>query len=55
MDFPKVLPPGKAGNIKVKVETGKNLGEHTKMVTIKTNDPKQPSIVVNLVFNVKGS
>jgi hypothetical protein len=55
VDFPKVLPPGKAGNIKVKVETGKNLGEHTKSVTIKTNDPKEPSLVVHLVFNVKGS
>jgi hypothetical protein len=54
VDFPKVLPPGKAGSIKVKVQTGVAPGEHTKSVTIKSNDPANPSIVVDIVFNVKG-
>ena len=54
MNFPKVLPPGKAGTIKVKVETGTAPGEHVKSVTIKSNDPAQPSLVVELVFNVRG-
>jgi hypothetical protein len=53
VDFPKVLPPGKAGTIKVKVETGTAPGEHTKSVTIKSNDPSEPSVTVNLVFTTK--
>ena len=53
MDFPKVLLPGKAGSIKVKVETGKSPGPHTKAVTIKSNDPAEPSIKVQLTFDVK--
>lgn len=53
MDFPKVLSPGKAGTIKVEVKTGRAPGEHTKSVTIKSNDPNQPNVKVDLVFNVK--
>ena len=53
MDFPEVLPPGKAGTIKVKVETGKVEGPHTKSVTIKSNDPAKPSVKVDLNFTVK--
>ncbi|HEY3139146.1 MAG TPA: hypothetical protein VGL29_24210 [Blastocatellia bacterium] len=54
MDFPKVLRPGQAGTIKVKVETGKAPGEHVKSVTIKSNDPTDPSRIVQFVFDVKG-
>ena len=53
MDFPKVLPPGKAGTIKVKVETGKVEGPHKKSVTIKSNDPAKPSVKVDLTYIVK--
>lgn len=55
MDFPKVLRPGRSGAIKVEVETGKDPGPHSKTVTIKTNDPNEPSVVVNLKFDVKDS
>jgi hypothetical protein len=54
VDFPKVLRPGQAGAIKVKVETGKSSGEHVKSVTIKTNDPSDPSHIVQFRFDVKG-
>ena len=54
MDFPRVLPPGKAGAIKVKVDTGTSPGEHTKSVTIKSNDPLQPSVKIEFVFTTKG-
>ena len=54
MDFSKVLRPGQAGKIKVKVETGKSPGEHVKSVTIKSNDPTDPSRLVQFVFDVKG-
>lgn len=54
MDFPKVLRPGQAGKIKVKVATGKEPGEHVKSVTIKSNDPGDPSHIVQFVFDVKG-
>jgi hypothetical protein len=53
VDFPEVLPPGKAGTIKVKVETGKNTGPQVKSVTIKTNDPVKPSVKVDLTYTVK--
>jgi hypothetical protein len=53
VDFPKVLPPGKAGNIKIKLETGHSPGQHTKSVTIKSNDPDQPSVQIDLAFTVK--
>jgi hypothetical protein len=54
VDFPKVLRPGQAGIIKVKVETGKSPGPHTKSVTIKSNDPNDPSRIVQFEFDVKG-
>jgi hypothetical protein len=54
VDFPKVLRPGQAGKIKVKVDTGKSPGPHTKSVTIKSNDPSDPSHVVQFAFDVKG-
>lgn len=54
VDFPKVLQPGKAGIIKVKVDTGKAAGPHVKSVTIKSNDPVSPSLVVQFTFDVKG-
>jgi hypothetical protein len=54
VDFPKVLRPGQAGKIKVKVETGKSPGEHVKSVTIKSNDPSDPSHMVQFAFDVKG-
>ena len=54
MDFPKVLRPGQAGAIKVKVDTGKAPGVHTKSVTIKSNDPTNPSTTLQFEFDVKG-
>ena len=54
MDFPKVLRPGQVGKIKVKVDTGKSPGPHTKSVTIKSNDPSDPSHIVQFAFDVKG-
>jgi hypothetical protein len=54
VDFPKVLRPGQAGKIRVKVETGKSPGEHVKSITIKSNDPSDPSRIVSFVFDVKG-
>lgn len=53
MDFPKVLPPGKTGSIRVKVDTGHSPGPHTKYVTIKTNDPDNSKVMVHLSYNVK--
>ncbi len=53
VDFPKVLAPGKGGRIKVQVDTGQAVGPHTKSVTIKSNDPTQPSVQVELNFTVK--
>jgi len=53
VDFPKVLRPGQAGKIKIKVETGKAPGEHVKSVTIRTNDPNDPSHLLQFVFDVK--
>lgn len=54
MDYPKVLRPGQVGKIKVKVETGKSPGEHVKSITIKSNDPNDPSHLVQFAFAVKG-
>lgn len=54
VDFPKVLRPGQAGTIKVKVDTGKSPGPHTKSMTIKSNDPTDPSRVVQFSYLVKG-
>lgn len=53
VDFPKVIAAGKSGAIKVKVDTGKSVGSHTKSVTIQTNDPEQPAVQVELTFTVK--
>lgn len=53
VDFPKSVKARKTGKITLKVETGASPGEHTKTVTILSNDPAQPSVVVNLVLNVK--
>ena len=53
MDFPKVLRPGKAGVIKVKVETGNVAGPKSKSITIKSNDPAEPSKVVHISLVVK--
>jgi hypothetical protein len=54
VDYPKVLRPGQVGKIKVSVETGKSPGEHVKSVTIRSNDPTDPSRIVQFVFDVKG-
>jgi len=55
VDFPKVLRPGQAGRIKVKVDTGSVPGPHTKSVTIKSNDPGQPTVMVQFTFDARGS
>lgn len=53
VDFPKVIVPGRSGSIKVKVDTGQSAGQHSKSVTIKSNDPAQPTVQVELVYTVK--
>lgn len=53
VDFPRVVKPGSVGRIKVKLDTGSSPGEHVKNVTIRSNDPARPSVVVDLVVNVK--
>lgn len=53
VDFPRVLKAGNVGKIKVKLDTGSSPGEHVKKVTILSNDPASPSVVVDLVVNVK--
>jgi len=53
VDFPKVLQPGKVGTIKIKVETGKSPGPHAKNIPIKSNDPDEPTRVVQFMFDVK--
>ena len=53
MDFPKVLRPGQVGKIKLKVETGNTSGPKTKSVTIKSNDPADPSHILSFSFDVK--
>ena len=53
MDFPKVLSPGQAGSIKLKVDTGTAPGEHSKSITVKSNDPLQPSVKVEFMFTTK--
>lgn len=50
---PKVVAPGKSAAIKLKIDTGQSPGSHTKSVTIKTNDPVQPVVQVELTFTVK--
>ena len=37
----------------MKVDTGTAPGEHTKSVTIKSNDPLQPSLKVEFMFTTK--
>ena len=53
VDFPKSIAPGKEGSIKVRLNTGTSPGVHTKTVTIKTNDPAEPTVIVELVVDVK--
>jgi hypothetical protein len=53
VDFPKLIAPGKSGGVKVKVDTGTSPGEHTKSLTIKSNDPAQPSAKVEFLFTTK--
>lgn len=48
--FPHEIQPGKSGAIKVNVDTGTVPGEHTKSLTIKSNDPQQPSLKVDFIF-----
>ncbi|MEW6126933.1 MAG: hypothetical protein AB1757_07830 [Acidobacteriota bacterium] len=52
MDFPKVLRPGQVGKIKIKVETGKAPGPHTKSVTIISDDPAQKTAMFQFTFDV---
>jgi hypothetical protein len=53
VDFPKLIKPGRSGSIKIKVETGSSPGEHTKSLTIKSNDPVQPSLKLEFVYSTK--
>jgi hypothetical protein len=54
VDFPKVVKAGSSGRISIKVETGTSPGPHTKQVTIKSNDPEQPTVIVQFSLDVKG-
>jgi hypothetical protein len=53
VDFPKVLQPGKAGLIKIKVETGAVSGLREKSITIKSNDPNEQTVNFEFSFMVK--
>lgn len=53
VDFDKIIAPGKAGAIKFKVDTGKGVGPRTKTITIKSNDPEQPTITYEFSFTLK--
>ena len=53
MDYPKVLQPGQAGKVKVEVNTGKGQGQHTKTVSIVSNDPVQKTVIFEFSFTVK--
>ena len=53
VDFPKSIAPGKSGTIKYKVETGKGTGLKTKTISIKTNDPNEPTVTYEFSFTVK--
>jgi hypothetical protein len=54
VDFPKVIRPGQSGKVRLKVDTGSSPGQHTKSVTIKSNDPEKQTLVVEFTLNVKG-
>jgi hypothetical protein len=54
VDFPKVIRPGQSGKVRLKVDTGSSPGQHTKSVTIKSNDPEKQTLVVEFTLDVKG-
>ena len=53
VDFPKVIQAGKSGVIKFKVETGAAPGLREKSITVKTNDPNEPTVSFEFSFLVK--
>ena len=53
VDFPKSIAAGKSGTIKYKVETGKGAGLKTKTISIKSNDPNEPTVTYEFSFTVK--
>ena len=48
----KVIPPGQEGVAEIQVQTVSQSGVISKMATMRTNDPDQPTIVFTLIANV---
>jgi len=53
VDFPKAIGPGKTGAVKIRIETGAVPGLHMKTVTIRSNDPDEPALQIQLLLTVK--
>lgn len=53
VDFPKTIAVGKSGIVKYKVDTGKGTGPRTKTITIKSNDPNEPTLTYEFSFTLK--
>jgi Protein of unknown function (DUF1573) len=53
VDFPKTVKPGQSGVIKFKVDTGAAPGIREKSITVKTNDPNEPTASFEFSFMVK--
>lgn len=45
---PKTIPSGESGSIKVTFETRKYRGKHTKSIFVRTNDPDEPEIELEI-------
>ncbi len=52
-EFDSVVPPGGTGKIVARVDTKKFEGRRTKTVTVRTNDPATPQVVLRLTFDAR--
>lgn len=52
-DYTREVPPGKTGTIPFKLDTTRKTGEVDESITIKTNDPTNPNMVLRLTGRVK--
>ncbi len=48
-----VIEPGNKGTLKVELDTSNREGEMSRTITITSNDPKNPEIVLNVSVNIK--
>jgi hypothetical protein len=51
--FDAIIPPGDKGKLELKVDTGGMRGRIVKRAIIKTNDPKRPTVVFEVVLDVR--